>query len=213
MTEYDFSPEAYQAHLANMHRISNWVGATEEHRPEFGNAAALVDNGHKPRRRSDNFSERRRPPPLPLPPHGAPPYGPDPGYGIGMGISPYPSPQHSASFDMGFAYANGPGSPGPMPPHMHMHPGHSPHHPSFGPMMSQPPSPPHYEHSSHPRRSRSSSFSFAPPPGPNSFFPFMGMGGPPGYAQGPGYVILPPTPSRHTRRKHRGGPSISYVYV
>ncbi|GLB36908.1 hypothetical protein LshimejAT787_0311950 [Lyophyllum shimeji] len=217
MTEYDFSPEAYQAHLANMHRVSKWVDDAEEHRPEFGNAAALVDNERVPRRRSGSFSERRRPPPLPLPPLGAAPYAHDVGYGTGMAMSPYDSPPHSASsYDMGFAYASGPGSPGPMPSHMYH--GLSPRGPQFGAMMiSPPPSPPHHQHrhSSHSRhtRSRSSSFNFAPPPGPRSVFQFAGMGGPSGYAPAPGYVILPPTHSRHSRAKHRGRPSVSYVYI
>ncbi|KAG5640529.1 hypothetical protein DXG03_008218, partial [Asterophora parasitica] len=117
MTEYDFSPEAYQAHLANMERISRWVDRTEDHRPEFANAAALTQEQRKPSRRSSLSGQRRAPPPPPL--H-LPPYGANPGYVMGMGTGRYPSPQHSSGMYSGgdFAYASGPGSPGPMPPNM-----------------------------------------------------------------------------------------------
>ncbi|KAF5368711.1 hypothetical protein D9615_010296 [Tricholomella constricta] len=217
MTEYDFSPEAYQAHLANMHRISKWVDRTEDHRPEFVDAAAaLMTEQRKSRRRSDSFNGRRHepPPPLPLPPHGPQPYNHNPGYAMGMGMAmgmnPYPSPPPSSGpFDMNFAYANGPGSPGPMSPHMHMHAsGPSSRHPQFM-MMSPPPSPPY--HDSRSRRSRSSSFSLSLPPGhAAAFYPFVGMGAQPGYAAvpPPGYVVLPPTPSRR-RRTHRSRESAS----
>lgn len=42
MTEYDYSPAAYERHLATQHRIANWVSQTEGHRPEFGNALQVV---------------------------------------------------------------------------------------------------------------------------------------------------------------------------
>lgn len=35
MTEYDYSPEAYERYLATQHRIANWVDTTEQHRAEF----------------------------------------------------------------------------------------------------------------------------------------------------------------------------------
>ncbi|KAG5651955.1 hypothetical protein H0H81_006805 [Sphagnurus paluster] len=147
MTEYDFSPEAYQAHLANMHRISKWVDRTEEHRPEFGNAAALVDPTG-PRRPSayDGHHRQRAPPPPPLllpgPPLGAP-FSFEPGHSTGMAASLYtygPSPPYTPDVD--FMYARGPGSPGPMPlapPQMHMH--HGPPHYTYGtcmPYMARP---------------------------------------------------------------------------
>ncbi|KAF9040561.1 hypothetical protein BJ165DRAFT_307185 [Panaeolus papilionaceus] len=43
MTEYDFSPEAYERHIATQNRISNWVQKTERHRSEFQHA---VPTGH-----------------------------------------------------------------------------------------------------------------------------------------------------------------------
>jgi len=41
MTEYDYSPEAYERYRATQNRIANWVDNTEQHRGEFqsGNAA------------------------------------------------------------------------------------------------------------------------------------------------------------------------------
>lgn len=38
MTEYDFSPEAYERYIHTQQRIATWVDQTEEHRPEFGTA-------------------------------------------------------------------------------------------------------------------------------------------------------------------------------
>ncbi|KAF5376984.1 hypothetical protein D9615_007347 [Tricholomella constricta] len=38
MTEYDFSPGAYDRYLATQRRIASWVDHTEGHRPEYGNA-------------------------------------------------------------------------------------------------------------------------------------------------------------------------------
>lgn len=35
MTEYDYSPEAYERYLATQTRIANWVDKTEQHRPQF----------------------------------------------------------------------------------------------------------------------------------------------------------------------------------
>ncbi|TEB35202.1 hypothetical protein FA13DRAFT_1788782 [Coprinellus micaceus] len=38
MTEYDYSPEAYERYLQTQRRISNWVDKTEGCRPQFANA-------------------------------------------------------------------------------------------------------------------------------------------------------------------------------
>lgn len=35
MTEYDFSPEAYERYLATQNRIARWVDETERHKTEF----------------------------------------------------------------------------------------------------------------------------------------------------------------------------------
>ncbi|KAG6810570.1 hypothetical protein H0H92_011296 [Tricholoma furcatifolium] len=230
MTEYDFSPEAYQAHLDNMSRISRWVDRTEEHRGEYTNAAALIDpNGPPPAPPSSSpptelrssFGSRRKKVPTPLALH---PFGtPDPFYAAmqsGVGMSPYASPMHS-----GVVYANGLGSPGPMPSPMYGHPGY-PMPRSAGvqmmvmppplmspPLVSPPPSPPHYQahhHHRHSRRSRANSFSLslAPPAPPYAGDPMMSMGMAP---PTPTYVIMPPTTSRHHRDRHRSRPEVQFV--
>jgi len=38
MTEYDFSPEAYERYTATQNRIAQWVDDMEQHRPEFQHA-------------------------------------------------------------------------------------------------------------------------------------------------------------------------------
>ena len=38
MTEYDFSPEAYERYTATQNRIAQWVDNMEQHRPEFQHA-------------------------------------------------------------------------------------------------------------------------------------------------------------------------------
>lgn len=40
MTEYDFSPQAYERYQATQNRIANWVDKTEQHRGEFQSADA-----------------------------------------------------------------------------------------------------------------------------------------------------------------------------
>lgn len=40
MTEYDYSPEAYERYLQTQRRIANWVDKTEGCRPQFANALA-----------------------------------------------------------------------------------------------------------------------------------------------------------------------------
>ncbi|KAG6899508.1 hypothetical protein C0993_009589, partial [Termitomyces sp. T159_Od127] len=120
MTEYDFSPEAYQAHLENMNRISRWVDRTEGYRAEFGNAAALIEDqrerssrnsspSHSPERRNGLSGRRRKsPPPLPLHAYGTP--------DLMYGMIPYASPIHPADDrNFGFFYGRGAGSPGTMP--------------------------------------------------------------------------------------------------
>jgi hypothetical protein len=47
MTEYDFSPEAYDRYLRTQQRIAQWVDNTEAHRPQFGkDVHHLVDASH-----------------------------------------------------------------------------------------------------------------------------------------------------------------------
>jgi len=203
MTEYDFSPEAYQQHLANMSRISHWVDRTERHRPEFQDASVLLDSSSLPPLYSPDDPPRgklrKRPPPLPLhlPPH--PQYL-------------YPSPPFSANFD--FSYAPGPFSPGPMPypPPLMSAPPPPPGH-MYPQLPFSPPTSPrrrhHHSHHSHGRssrrssRSRSSSFSFAPVTSIGmGYYPYTGIhpgAAPPplAYASGPPVVVLPPSHAHH----------------
>ncbi|KAH0590078.1 hypothetical protein H2248_000254 [Termitomyces sp. 'cryptogamus'] len=227
MTEYDFSPETYQAHLENMNRISRWVDRTEGHRAEFGNAAALVENQFErtirdsspspsPERRRSFDGRRKVPPPLPLHPCGTP-------MKTGQfGMSPYASPMYSGDDrNLGFVYSHGQISPGTMPMYIYGHPSHPmpmPH--SAGvqimtmapPVMSPapaspPPSLPHHHHG-HFRRSRANSFSITPP----THLLAVPLSG--GYAQAtPNAVIVPPISTRHHRldRHLRGRPPVSYV--
>ncbi|KAG6885289.1 hypothetical protein C0993_003573 [Termitomyces sp. T159_Od127] len=41
MTEYDYSPEAYERYMETQQRISKWVATTEGYRNEYGNALTL----------------------------------------------------------------------------------------------------------------------------------------------------------------------------
>ena len=219
MTEYDFSPEAYQRHLDNMARISRWVHYTEEHRPEFEDAAALVlDRRGRPRPSSPPPPNKlkKRPHALPLPPLGTPPEHPYPypphvprsvgsnfDYGMGMGVG----------MGMGMDYLS-PGGPmyapmsAPIPPPGGMYPQLtlvSPHHSHRSRSRS---------HSRRKSRSRSSSISYAAPPivtAPPGYYPYAPQGplpSPMGYAPPPGFMIVPP--SGGSSRYHRGH---SFLYI
>jgi hypothetical protein len=178
MTEYDFSPEAYQRHVANMQRISRWVDQTEHNRSRFADAAALttphpMENPHR------RESPQRRPPPLHLPPPGQSyPY-------------PIPPPSIYSSSSEDFVYSGGPRSPGPMPMSMYQ----QPPVPAHGPMMS-----PHTPRTlSSPNSSlRSHMFSHGHGylmPTPPPFNPYSAMA--------PGYVIVPQGKARKGRSSRR----------
>jgi hypothetical protein len=47
MTEYDYSPEAYDRYLRTQHRIAQWVDNTEAHRPEFDASLLPTRPGHR----------------------------------------------------------------------------------------------------------------------------------------------------------------------
>lgn len=175
MTEYDFSPEAYQHHLANMHGISKWVDDTEHHRSEFADAAALTARGSMESSHTRGGFQRR--PPLHLPPTG---------HSYSHPFPPYSATSSSSSFE-GFVYGNGPRSPGPMPTSMYRQ---SP----FGPR-----SPPYtsYPHNS---STRSSMFSYGPPspyfiPPPPPLVPYPAMT--------PGYIVVPQRESRRRKSSKR----------
>ncbi|KAF8168161.1 hypothetical protein B0H34DRAFT_670402 [Crassisporium funariophilum] len=70
MTEYDYSPEAYERFMATQNRIANWVDKTEQHRPEFKDALNYgPEASSRPSPASyDSHSRLKRSPP-PSPPH------------------------------------------------------------------------------------------------------------------------------------------------
>lgn len=70
MTEYDFSPEAYDRYMHTQQRIASWVDQTEEHRPQFGSATTQSSQHYTPpmlnpgpllERGFHSVHERRRP--------------------------------------------------------------------------------------------------------------------------------------------------------
>ncbi|TFK30320.1 hypothetical protein FA15DRAFT_751380 [Coprinopsis marcescibilis] len=95
MTEYDYSPEAYERYLTTQKRIANWVDKTEDHRPQFADALQPPAT-HMPGYEQSFQTEGNR-------------------RSHGRHRSRSPSP------DM--LYGRGPHAPGPMPP-MHSAPGH-----------------------------------------------------------------------------------------
>lgn len=115
MTEYDFSPEAYERHLATQQRIGRWVDETEKYPKEN----PFIPQPPDPYPPSDYVAFA--PPALPPPP------GPQPTYDYGYGYSqpqtaPYSAPptrpssthrrHHSHSRSKGFrVYASADSSP------------------------------------------------------------------------------------------------------
>lgn len=186
MTEYDYSPEAYERYLSTQRRIASWVDRTETCRPQFANALAPPSEylpGHEPdsrskrpgrrlqRRQSQHFRSRS------------------------------PSVDSSSSEEYGYR----PNLPGPMP--MRSAPGHLGSFPAAQMPWNQPlpmvsphsrPMPPSYyaapnyrDYKSHmraqsygPRHYPAQPMMYSPPvsPGPYGFPP------PP---PPPGYVVVP----------------------
>lgn len=61
MTEYDFSPEAYERYIQTQNRVANWIQHTEEHRQVFEAAAPGAPGVPPvPRRQSPPLPERYR---------------------------------------------------------------------------------------------------------------------------------------------------------
>ncbi|KAF8971363.1 hypothetical protein BDZ97DRAFT_1236515 [Flammula alnicola] len=214
MTEYDYSPEAYERHLATQNRIANWVDTTEQHRPQFEHAVG-PSAAMRPRQPSyDSYSKPKRSPPTsPLRQqyangghhwqqqqprqlfvHAPPP--PDSESSEEYGDGPGPMPLPLASPGMMFAPQHGGAAPGafhhmapPMvsPPPMMMPPTYmtAPHHrPSA-----------HHRHRSHSAQLRSRShqsaayYNMASPPVSSGYqygYPPV-MGGSAGH---PGYFMM-----------------------
>ncbi|PPQ87024.1 hypothetical protein CVT25_000001 [Psilocybe cyanescens] len=198
MTEYDYSPEAYERYLATQNRIANWVDNTEQHRPQFENALSSVPAGSSSRSAPMPYDAHRPSKHSPAPP--SPPHRSQYQHPRQLFIHP-PSPVSDSSD----GYGHGPG-PMPLssPPPMMMYPPQQPAYLPMGqPMVSPPPmmmhqsytTAPHYKPSHHRHRSphshsRSHSqqtpayYSMASPPVTSGYqypYPSMTAGGHPGY--------------------------------
>jgi len=192
MTEYDYSPEAYERYMATQNRITNWVDNTEQHRAEFQSLAAGRPQDLS---RSGPVSHSHLQRSSPSPPHQ---HSGQPRQHV-----VYPPPSESS--DSSNSYYEGPW-PAPMPqksPPMML-----PRQPAFHPMQ-QPPllSPPpmmmpptfmhrvshHHRHRSHDKRRSRSQHSPAyyslvsPPPSPGFQYPYPMSGGHQGYVMMPQY--------------------------
>lgn len=193
MTEYDYSPEAYDRYLATQRRIANWVDQTEHHRPQFGPTTQSVADSSNSRTR--HHRHYYRPP--------SSDSGSDDSYAAGPG---YPGPMPGPMF-------------GPMPLHSPPPPPMYPqqpiyHQPMVPPLLSPgypfPPTSPQY-YDNHRRSSRShrrlhsqsprhpSAFRFTPPP----TSPIYSHGYPPppmvGYPP-QGFIMMPPPPIPRGRK-------------
>ncbi|KAF9568447.1 hypothetical protein CPC08DRAFT_757546 [Agrocybe pediades] len=216
MTEYDFSPEAYERYLATQARIANWVDKTEQHRAQFEHAIqpSPPPSGSPPARPSHHSydshhgSRSKRSPPPPMHLHGHPQQYQQPRQ---LFIHP-PSPASDSSDD----YGDGPGpmpltSPGVVFPQQQQHPA-AYHHLAPMPMMHAPGpmvlpqtymATPHHKSSSrhHHRSSHSRSRSHhspgyysvaSPPVSPGYRYAYPQM-----TARGhPGYMMMQPQPPR-----------------
>ncbi|KAF6766169.1 hypothetical protein DFP72DRAFT_8986 [Ephemerocybe angulata] len=201
MTEYDYSPEAYERYLSTQRRIANWVDRTEDCRPQFANALAPPREympGHEDsrkapgrrlqRRRSHHFRSR--------------------------------SPSIDDS-DSDSEYEFVPSHPAPIPPPMRSAPGHlggsfpqhqlpwnQPPPPMMAPQRTMPPSyygAPSY-HDQHRRRTHSQSHlqrhHYPGPPAPQMLYPSPPVSsGVYGYPAPP-YVMMP---------QHHGRPMPNYL--
>lgn len=192
MTEYDYSPQAYERYLATQNRIANWVDKTEQHRGEFqpantGPPADLTRSGPA----SASYSKHKQSSPRH---HRSGPSQPKQ-----LIIHPPPPSESSSSSSFSSGYYEGPWpaqihhpTPGMVLPQMQQHPLSSP-----PPMMMAPPFvtsphrvPHHHRHRSHDRRRSHSHhspkyYSLASPPlSPGYQYTY------PGGNQG--YVMMPP---------------------
>ncbi|KAF9535414.1 hypothetical protein CPB83DRAFT_830438 [Crepidotus variabilis] len=227
MTEYDYSPEAYERYLATQNRIAKWVDDAERHRPEFKHAVPTNqsrdnsrDSSPEPSRRLKRSGSSRRPKPnlfISPPPFDSDSDDPEM-YGPGPGPMPLSAP--------GMMYA------GPQPNH---YPNMMPASAMPQPMLSPPPMmlPPTYITS--PRRSSSHrhhhghshkhhrSPSYIPSPQPSPMYysitspPVSGFhhGYPPvsaGSAQHPNYMMMQ-QPQRSPYGSHYSSRPPTVVYL
>lgn len=183
MTEYDYSPEAYDRYLATQNRIANWVDKTEQHRAEFQSATTgpsdltrsgptlYSNNSPLPRR----YSGHSRPKQLVIPP--SPPESDS--SSDSYYEAPWPAKMHMSSPAMVSPQMQQISSPPPMmAPVFVTSPHKTSHH--------------HHHHRSHDhRRSRSHPspvyYNVASPPQSSSYRYPTNPGGTQGYAMMPQY--------------------------
>lgn len=150
MTEYDYSPQAYERYLATQNRIANWVDKTEQHRGEFQAANVglpdLTRSGpgpasHSRLKRSPSPRRQHSGQSQPKHPIHPPPSESDSSSSEGYYEGPWPAQMHQPA-------------PGMVIPPMQQQPLSSP-----PPMMMAPPFvtsphrvPHHHRHRSHDRR-------------------------------------------------------------
>ena len=102
MTEYDFSPQAYERYLATQNRIANWVDKTEQHRGEFQSAEEappdLTRSGPGPasHSKSKRSSSSRHPQSKQLVIHPPPPESESSSSSEGYYEGPWPAQVHQA---------------------------------------------------------------------------------------------------------------------
>lgn len=199
MTEYDYSPQAYERHLATQNRIANWVDKTEQHRGEFQSANAgpgpqpqdltrsLGGPGPASHSKLKRSSSPRR--------HRSGPSQPKQ-----LVVHPPPPESSSSSSSSSDGYYEGPWptqihqpTSGMVLPPMQQHPLSPPQPMMMAPAFVTSPHrvPHHHRHRSHDRRrSRShhhspTYYSVASPPiSPGYQYPYPGGN--------PGYVMMPP---------------------
>jgi len=212
MTEYDFSPEAYERYLATQVRIANWVDKTEQHRSQFEHAIQQspprsASPPARPNQPASYHRSKRSPPPAMNHQGHHPQQFQQPRQ---LYIHP-PSPASESSDD----YGDGPGpmpltSPGIVFPQQQQQ--HHQHPAAYHPVPMMPHAPmvvpqtymtvPHHKSSSHHRRRSPHSRSHS-----HNVQGYYGLPSPPvspGYQYGypqmigghPGYMVMQPQPPR-----------------
>ena len=173
MTEYDYSPEAFDRFTATQDRIAKWLDNTEQHAPEF----------QSPFDQPTPTDAQTTPPPLQQQPR-------HPSYPTISRHLP-PSSGHTLQPEQS-RY-----QPAPPPPSRHMHHSHS-HSPTRfyapAPIRTHTSSHPNSSHHSHSHSHRRSSTYIIPTPSQGYTAPGPGHGYtyPHAQALNPSYIIMPP---------------------
>ncbi|PPQ62850.1 hypothetical protein CVT24_000544 [Panaeolus cyanescens] len=212
MTEYDFSPEAYERYIATQNRIANWVQKTERHRSEFQHAVPTGQT-QQPQQQQQHHSHHQ--------PHSSSHHQRTPLY-----ITPPAHDDNLSDYSDDDSYDRHHGGPGPMPlrsapPVLYQHQQQLPHniyqpHPvhAVQPMMSPPaplmlPQPylgsPHRSSSS--SRKHKSSRSRSHQPTSTGYYAVASPPVSPGYQYAypqmtgghPGYIMIQPQSQQQSR--------------